>query len=384
MKRIIFSLAILVVFSGVAFSQVKVGPYGKGIQLSSPDTSYYMHISGRMQFRYENGKVGGSSWEDEGYIRRARLKFDGYVFNPKLEYELQLSLSDRDLGSTSRLIRDAVVKWHFAKGWQLWFGQAKLPGNRERLASSSKQEFVDRAAAEGLLTLDRDIGFQIHHSGNLGTMVVREAVSVGMGEGHNNTATSRKGYNYTGRLELLPFGEFAGKGDYSEGDLAREKSPKLALGVAYSFNDHAIRQAGEHGSYIVDASGNYIPTDYSTLFVDAIFKYQGISLQGEFAKGSSSKSGIISATGLSYVTGNTFFVQGGYTFKNNFAFAGRFGSTKSDDALYSDLNPFHEYDFGVSKYISGHHLKLQSDIGYLDYDTGNDAVNFRLQLELSF
>lgn len=384
MKKAILTLIIAVVFSGFALSQVVVGPYGKGIQLTSPDTSYHMKISGRMQFRYENTKVNGSAWEDKGYIRRARLKFGGYVFSPKLEYELQLSLSDKDLGSSSRLIRDAVVKWHFAKGWQLWFGQAKLPGNRQRLTSSSKQEFVDRASVEGLLTLDRDIGFQIHHTGKIGGMVLKEIVSVGMGEGHNNSSTSQNGYDYTGRLEILPFGDFSGKGDFSEGDLAHEKSPKLALGLSYSYNDHAIRQAGVHGSYMVDVGGNYITTNFSSMFLDAVFKYQGLALLGEYAKGSSSKDGIVSATGLSFVTGSTFFVQGSYTLKNNFSFAGRYGAAKEDDVVYSDLNPFNEYDFGISKYFSGHNLKLQSDISYLDYNTGNDVVNFRLQLELSF
>jgi phosphate-selective porin OprO and OprP len=33
-------------------------------------------------------------------------------------------------------VLDAVAKWNFAENFSLWFGQAKLPGNRERVISS--------------------------------------------------------------------------------------------------------------------------------------------------------------------------------------------------------------------------------------------------------
>jgi len=383
MKRSILALIILFLTAQAAFSQIKVGPYGKGIQLTSPDTSYYIHISGRMQFRFEYNR-DGSEWSSKAYVRRARLKFEGYAFSPKLEYSLQLSLSDRDLGGSPKLIRDAYIKWHFAKGWQLWFGQTKLPGNRQRLFSSSKLEFVDRSAVEGTLTLDRDVGIQIHHTGKIGQVVINEYGSVGLGEGPNNIGTNQKGYDYTARLEILPFGAFSGKGDFSEGDLVREKSPKLSIGAAYNLNDHAIRSAGEHGSFMSDGAGGYVSTNITTVFVDALVKFQGLSVYGEYAASSTSDDGLVSATGTTFTTGHTYFLQGSYTLKSNFGFAARYGSSKQDDPVFSNLNPLTEYALGISKYISGHNLKLQSDISFLDYKTGNDELNFRLQLELSF
>ena len=41
--------------------------------------------------------------------------------------------------------------WHFAKNWELWAGQTKLPGNVERVISSGDLQLVDRS----LLNKDR-------------------------------------------------------------------------------------------------------------------------------------------------------------------------------------------------------------------------------------
>ena len=37
------------------------------------------------------------------------------------------------------------MKWNFYKNFELWFGQAKLPGNRERVVSSGNLQLVDRS-----------------------------------------------------------------------------------------------------------------------------------------------------------------------------------------------------------------------------------------------
>ncbi len=39
-------------------------------------------------------------------------------------------------------IRAAVIKWNFAGAFHLWFGQAKLPGNLQRVTSSQNMQLV--------------------------------------------------------------------------------------------------------------------------------------------------------------------------------------------------------------------------------------------------
>lgn len=84
-----------------------------------------------------------------------------------LLYKVQLNGSNDDMESTRNLdldnpgiLRDAVLQWTFMPGTTLWFGQAKLPDNRERVVSSANQEFVDRSNLNRVFTIDRDIGIQ--------------------------------------------------------------------------------------------------------------------------------------------------------------------------------------------------------------------------------
>jgi len=116
-------------------------------------------------------------------------------YNPKVKYKIELGISNGDHGNpipqtknSSRIILDAVVKWNFAGNFELWAGQTKLPGNRERVISSQKLQFVDRSELNSKYNIDRDMGFQLRHHHNLGSMLIREIVSMSQGEGRNVTA----------------------------------------------------------------------------------------------------------------------------------------------------------------------------------------------------
>ena len=43
-----------------------------------------------------------------------------------------------------------------------------------------------------------------------------------------------------------------------------------------------------------------------------------------------------------------------------------------------------QYTFGLSKYIVGHSLKVQSDISLLKVENSNDEIMFRLQFDIHF
>ena len=120
------------------------------------------------------------SWEENEanetsfLVRRARLKFGGYAFSPKLKYKVELGLSNRDISGASiytsnapRYILDAVLKWNFHQNFELWFGQTKLPGNRERVISSGDLQQVDRSLLNSRFNIDRDFGMQLRHHFNL-------------------------------------------------------------------------------------------------------------------------------------------------------------------------------------------------------------------------
>ena len=356
--------------------------FGDGIKLTAADSSFSMKFSARFQTLYDGSlNLDTDEWSDAMMIRRTRLKFDGFAYDPRLVYKLELSVSNRDNGqvipegnNAANIVLDAVLKYNFSPGWYLWFGQTKLPGNRERVISSQELQFVDRSALNSNFTLDRGVGIQLRHEHNLGNGVLREIGSISMGDGRNLTIDNVGGYEYTGRIEYLPFGEFTNDGDYFGSDLEREESPKLSLAVSYDYNAHATRAQGFRGDFLEPHK------DLKTFFIDAMFKYKGFSSMLEYAD-KSSEGSPETPDGVFY-TGRGINFQMGYLFPGNFEIAGRYTSIHPDNI--SGDEDFSELTLGLSRYIVGHSLKVQSDITHINNDVSPDEMRFRFQVELSF
>jgi len=398
--KIKLSLTLLMMsLSLLTMAQETPAPkFGKGLfNLVGKDSSWTMKVAARMQFLtvvdWDNQDGKYIDPQSEFTVRRARLKFDGFAYSPKLEYKLELGLSNDDIsgasvytGNAPRYILDAVVKWHFAKNLELWFGQTKLPGNRERVISSGNMQFVDRSLLNSRFNIDRDIGFQLRHHFNLtDSFIVKEIFALSQGEGRNITTGNLGGHQYTTRVELLPFGDFESDGDYSGGDLKREETPKLALGASYDYNNNAVKNRSNQGSYMTNDIGFY-ETNINTLFIDAMFKYNGFSFMGEYANRDSkdpyAKNSDGSLTGSEVQVGNGLNLQAGYLFKTNWELAGRYTNIAYDKTI-TGRDVENQYTLGVSKYIVGHKLKVQSDISYLDFGS-NDKLMYRLQFDIHF
>jgi len=375
--------------------EINAPKFGKGIfNLVGQDSTWTMKIAARMQFLAVSTWPEGQSNESEFLVRRARLKFDGYAFSPKLEYKLELGLSNNDISGASeftsnapRYILDAVIKWHFAPNFELWFGQTKLPGNRERVISSGNMQMVDRSLLNSRFNIDRDMGIQLRHKFNLSEkFVVKEIFAISQGEGRNITTGNLGGHQYTSRLEILPFGEFASDGDYSGSDLKREKTPKLAIGATYDFNNNAVKNRSNQGSYMANDVGFY-ETNISTVFVDAMFKYDGFSLMAEYsnrdAKDPYAKNSDGTLTGDEVQVGSGLNLQAGYLFKSNWEVSGRYTNIALDKTI-TGKDTENQYTLGVSKYIVGHKLKVQTDISHLEVANGTNELMYRLQFDIHF
>lgn len=376
--------------------------FGKGLQIMAADSSIYIKAGFRFQTLFQTG--GDIDVDDEWFsnavIRRARLKFDGWVHNPKLVYKVELALSNRDLSSSNdfaessgapKIVLDAVAKYKFNKNFEVWAGQTKLPGNRERVVSSQKLEFVDRSLVNSNFNIDRDIGIHLRSKFNTPIGVVKPIVAIAMGEGRNITRNNIGGYSYSGRIEYLPFGEFTSKGDYFEADQKREEDPKLSIGATYNLNEGASKQK-QAGAFLQDSTGSYLTNDIQTIFVDAIFKYKGFALLGEFAdmqfadfkavpEGEDDPT--IAANGKTYNTGSGYNVQLSYVFKNNWSPAFRYTSVTPERG--GSFTEVEEYTFGISKYVVGHNLKVQTDVSLIDKaNTEVMGMRYRLQFEIAF
>lgn len=372
--------------------------FGTGlINTIAKDSSFSLKFTARFQ------TLSTSSWDFENnnsltnpessiQIRRARLKFDGFAYSPKLVYKIELGLSNRDIAgasiyndNTPNYILDAVLKWNFYEKLELWVGQTKLPGNRERQISSANMETVDRSLLNSRFNIDRDMGLQLRHSVALGrSIILKEAIAISQGEGRNITTGNLGGHQYTFRGEILPFGDFA---DYTGADLARESTPKLSIGASYNFNDNAVKTRSNMGSHMVTDTG-FHETDVQTFFADAMFKFKGWSVMGEYANRSADNPIAINSDGTTtgdvVNIGEAYNIQGAYLFKNNLQILGRF-TTINPDAIVSTIGTENQYTIGLSKYIAGHKLKVQTDVTLADFENNsNNKLIYRLQVDIHF
>ena len=219
---------------------------------------------------------------------------------------------------------------------------------------------------------------------------MKEVFSLSQGEGRNITAGNLGGgFDYTFRAEFLPWGNFKSKGDYSGSDLKREPKPKLAIGVTYDINDNAVRERGQNGSFIfdeVEMTRNYLGKTLQTIFIDAMFKYKGFSLMGEFADKQTSDGDPVVMNELeeeigTFYTGHGLNLSVGYLMKNNLEIAARYTIINPDEVVANDET---EYTVGLSRFIVGHKLKVQTDISYRDVTNSKNKLFWRVQVDLHF
>ena len=396
--------------------------FGKGlINFVAKDSSYSVKFAPRIQARFNSqwdydGDSYGDAAQGDGFdvvnnlgeevnsskvdfaqnfsLRRARLKFSGFAYSPKFKYKVELGLSNRDVSgasefnrNTPRIILDAVVMWNFFQNFELWAGQTKLPGNVERVVSSANLQLINRSLLNSNFNIDRDVGLQLrHHTTLFGDFMIREKIAVSQGEGRNITEGNEGGLQYTGRLEFLPFGKFASKGDYSQGDLKREKAPKLMVGLTYDYNKDAVKTRSNMGSYMFLNDGSLYQTDITTFFADAMFKYKGFAFMGEYAirdaDAAVAKNTDGTQTGDIVRVGNAVNMQLSYLLKNNVEITGRYTTLEFEDITSRD--PQDQYTLGVSKYVVGHKLKVQADVSYSTKNGDQDNIMVRTGFDLHF
>jgi hypothetical protein len=364
--------------------------YGKGLGLTSPDSIFQFNIRFRMQNRVTYMQNDGEKSAIDGQIRRLRLRFDGYVGDPRFLYAIQLSFAPGDVGEVREgenvnIIRDAVLFYRPNKNWNIGFGQTKLPGNRQRVNSSGALQLTDRTINNARFTIDRDFGLQVH---NLNEYADKFSYNfkgaVSMGEGRNSTEEPDNGLAYTGKVELFPLGAFTRDGTYFEGDLVREATPKLLFSGVYQFNNKARRTQGQLGNDLFEKR------DMQSILLDAMFKYDGWSFQTAYMQRIANDPVTVNpddATDVEYVfTGNGFDYQLSYIFPSNYEIIGRFSTQNVNDDIQALAPDTNQYSIGLTKYIWEHSFKAQAELTLDDqqFFDGSSRQNWyvRFQVEI--
>jgi hypothetical protein len=418
---------------------IKIG-YDRGLYAQFKD-EFQLKVRLRLQFRYTDSSLNsayGTAGDNKNYpnvssagvitarqfkenisefdVRRVRLVFEGFAFNPETTYFVQFrndtsgtTTQPTTTRSTTQLY-DAYVDLKQIPWANLRVGQYRTIFGRQEYVSSALLQFVDRGlVAEAFVpnTIDRrDQGITLHSDDK--KYPVNYAFGVFNGVGIDmtrlglNTPSNGNELMYVGRVTA----DLLGKPGYPEGDLANSQTPQLAVGVSQGYNGGLQTNTTGVGSNTQVSTAiaslgngrllNQGVVNLGTTGIDSIFKYKGLSLQAEgFVRNVDHRDqNVAIAVRRSYVGNATgFYVQGGYfVVPKTVEVVGRYSymdpdTLRAQDTLASALG-------GINWYLNGHENKLQFDFGLLTThlsaaDTGSGAVTllenrFRLQYTIVF
>jgi len=319
-------------------------------------------LSNRLQVRFtqEMPEVG----DDVGSfrIRRMKTKFDGWVYDKDLTYELQLNWPD-----TANPLEDANINYDFTQGkkaFQLKAGQYKVPFGRQELTSSGSQEFVDRSIVSAEFARGRDIGVQAWGTPLGGKLDWR--VGIFNGAGRTVQRNDNDKYQTNARLTWQPFGDVK----YSEGDFDSTDKPLFAIAGQYESNERPIAAAGTTPAHTADRE---------IVGGDVVFKYKGFFLFAEVFDASTNRSGAVSD-----FDSDGFHAQAGYFIVPQ----------KLEVALrLAELDPNSDRDddereetgLALGYFFNKHSHKLQADYRQVENQANNQTNDeFRLQYQLIF
>lgn len=383
MKKLFLCLLVMTSISGWTQSKEDITQrlealpyysYRKGLGITTPDSLYQMNIRFRMQNRFDGVLSKSNEIGYQAFIRRLRLRFDGFVTDPKFGYTIQLSFAPRDVNG-NHIIRDALVFYRPNKHWLLSFGQTKLPGNRQRTNSSGALQLTDRSINNATFNIDRDFGFQLHYTNGLYN--IKSAITMGEGRDFIDRNT---GLAYTLRTELFPLGKFKKSGEYFEGDLMREQTPKLYLGATYHFNHNATKTQGQYGKKLSGQTRNL-----QSVLIDALMKYNGWALMYSFMHRKTNEPLVDITKNIFVESGHGMDAQVSYVFHNNWEVASRYSYIIPISELKNIMPKQNQFSLGISKYLWEHSFKAQMEITHTNkylLNNNNSEWYLRFQVEI--
>lgn len=355
-----------------AFPNPSITLDGKGITIFGSDSVSKVNLRFRVQeivAATTKGETEYSVGRTTLTTRRARIRIESTLRDPRLRINVQLAFSRIDLDQESagfaNVLRDGYLTWQFTPHLAGSLGQAKLPANRQLLVSSSEIQTADRSPVHATFTVDRDVGAFLSYSNIIGKAryVIRGAVSSGEGR---NASGGDNGLAYTTRWELLPFGAFTNGGDYVEGDVSREPSLKLSIAGGVSHNDRAVRTSGQTGAPL------YAARSMTTWFTDAVAKRRGVAVTAEYlhrtAPDPITRSGALERH---VFPGEGLNVQASWLIpRHNWEPQLRFSTLTPARAIQAlpTVEALHESAVGLARYVNGHRIKMNSELMHARFE----------------
>jgi phosphate-selective porin OprO/OprP len=339
-----------------------IAGYDKGFFVQSRDGKFRLNLNAKLQARYTyfgKDEHQASDGSDESYfeLERARIGFSGHFFDPTLRFKIELE-AETD-GSDKGVLMDTWIQYAPRAEFAVGVGQFKPAFLREEYMSSFKGFRVDRSLANEFFNIDRNIGIWVegetckHFYYNLGVTNGIDTVNRAPGGGDRDGTQLDQPPAYVAKLDLTLSGDHAYS--YEGPDLKGLDTPLLVVGVSGLQQTY---NATHEDNAFIDVQG-----DVYGYGLDAIFKYKGISVMGEYM--GRWWDGEDDGTDALYAHG--FTLQGG-------AFLLRdpdIELTARYSAVYGNEGPNdgdgHEVGPGINWYFTrSHNGKLQLDVAYID------------------
>lgn len=124
-----------------------------------------MRLQARMAYDALSGPTGGTDWQRDFMVRRARLKANGKMHTASYGFEWKIDGTDQVGATPTASVENAWIQYPLGRGVEVRAGLYDQPFSRDRLTSDSRQLAVDRGLVsglpDGLGLADNAVGFHV-------------------------------------------------------------------------------------------------------------------------------------------------------------------------------------------------------------------------------
>ncbi|WP_169980129.1 porin [Tautonia rosea] len=388
--------------------------YDEGFVLGSDDEKvpYLLKTNIRMQFRHTGFRRSRLFWIDSaGIVRpirnrqdfeieRGRLSFEGFFYDPDLQYYLNLDFDTDDQHVV--IAHDFWINYRFNRALDVYIGKAFVPGSRSWLEGSTRTQFADRPMATTFFRPDRSVGIWA-----LGEPVEKVFYRVMLANGFDTADLTFEEINeqpaYSGSLWSEVIGDF-GRG-FSDLEWHERLAVRLGNSLTYAPGSPAaiFFQPVSEQNFVRLSDGTPLfepgalapgvtvnDFDITLYAIDAALKYRGLSINAEYYLRWLNDIQGDGPLPITRLFDHGYYVQGGY-----FVLRERVELIARHSQVNGRFGSGAEYALGMNWFINRtHYLKFTFDATWLDaipaqnsgpnYRAGDSGIMFRSQLQLAF
>lgn len=373
---------------------------GKGLTFDFENQKYRFRIGGFVQALYAYDKTTTQPATSRFFVNRAYLSLAGRAVKEKVGFLLQT-----DFRLNNPLL-DAWVGYYPTSNLTIAFGQKRSPlNNREMLLNEDHFQLTDRSLLSSTFAgTGREFGLFVEGRYRVGAVGIAPQLALTSGDGRNSFGADSRdadkgGLKYGIRMDVYPWGYFSQNNDLFLADLMHEQTFKLVIGAAASNNSGASHRTGEgHGEFAFYNSERreQLP-DYRKIYIDLVSKYRGFSFVAEYVNTSAAglnglytdqeASKLLQPRQISsyLILGDAYNFQTAYVTKKGYALDLRYTTMKPEfDSVFDGLlQSTKSYTLGLTKYIQGNDLKIQTAFSRIDRP-GNKSYAGEIVVQLVF